>query len=188
MHSKGNYKQDEKTTLRMGENNYKEKNWEKINLQNHLIQLNKNNSYNYKQPNNKKWADTSPEKKNRWPINILSVYAQHHSLLEKCNSKLKWGITSHQSEWSSPKNLQIINSEEDMEKRAPSCTVGGNVNWYSHFGEQYGDSSKARNKIAIWPSNPTTGYMPWENYNSKRHMQPSVHCRTIYNSQDMEAT
>ena len=37
----------------------------KINLQNHLIQFNKINSYNYKQPNNKKWADTSPEKKNR---------------------------------------------------------------------------------------------------------------------------
>jgi len=20
----------------------------------------------------------------------------------------------------------------------PSCTVGGNVNWYNHYGEQYG--------------------------------------------------
>ena len=26
------------------------------------------------------------------------------------------------------------------------------------------------------------------NYNSKRHMYPNVHCSTIYNSQDMEAT
>ena len=25
-----------------------------------------------------------------------------------------------------------------MEKMEPSCTVGGNVNWYSHYGEQYG--------------------------------------------------
>ena len=24
-----------------------------------------------------------------------------------------------------------------MEKREPSCTVGGNVDWYSHYGEQY---------------------------------------------------
>ena len=46
LHSKGNYNQDEKTTLRMGENNYKEKNWQNINLQNHLIQFNKINSYN----------------------------------------------------------------------------------------------------------------------------------------------
>ena len=28
-----------------------------------------------------------------------------------------------------------------MEKSEPSCTVGGNVNWYSHYGEQYGYSS-----------------------------------------------
>ena len=25
-------------------------------------------------------------------------------------------------------------------KREPSYTVGGNVNWYSHYGEQYGGS------------------------------------------------
>ena len=25
-----------------------------------------------------------------------------------------------------------------MEKREPICTLGGNVNWYSHDGEQYG--------------------------------------------------
>ena len=24
-----------------------------------------------------------------------------------------------------------------MEKREPSYTVGGNANWYSHYGEQY---------------------------------------------------
>jgi len=27
-----------------------------------------------------------------------------------------------------------------------------------------------------------------EKTNSKRHMNPNVHCSTIYNSQDMEAT
>ena len=29
-----------------------------------------------------------------------------------------------------------------VEKREPSCTVGGSVNQYSHYGEQYGDSLK----------------------------------------------
>ena len=29
-----------------------------------------------------------------------------------------------------------------MEKRKPSCTVDGIVTWYSHYGEQYGDSLK----------------------------------------------
>ena len=39
------------------------------------------------------------------------------------------------------KNLQTINSREGVEKRKPSCTVGGNVNCCSHYGKHYGDSS-----------------------------------------------
>ena len=35
------------------------------------------------------------------------------------------------------KSLQIINVGEDVEKRESSYTVGGNVNWCSHYGEQY---------------------------------------------------
>ena len=37
------------------------------------------------------------------------------------------------------------------------------------------------------PAIPLLG-IPRENYNSKRHMHPNVHCNTIYNSQVMEAT
>ena len=40
------------------------------------------------------------------------------------------------------KSLQIVNVGESVEKREPSYTVGGNVNWCSHFGEQYGGSLK----------------------------------------------
>ena len=61
--------------------------------------------------------------------------AQHCSLLEKWKSKLQWGVTSYQPEQTSSKNVKKINAEEDVEKREPSCTVGGNVNWYSHNGE-----------------------------------------------------
>ena len=39
-----------------------------------------------------------------------------------------------------------------MEKREPFYTVGGNVNWYSHYGEQYAGSLK--NKIEL-PYNPS---------------------------------
>ena len=52
MHSKENYKQGEKTIHRMGENNRKWNNWQKINFQNkqaaHTTQYQKN-----KQPNQK---------------------------------------------------------------------------------------------------------------------------------------
>ena len=35
-----------------------------------------------------------------------------------------------------------------MEKGELSCTVGGNVNWYSHY-EQYGDTLKTKNRATI---------------------------------------
>ena len=40
------------------------------------------------------------------------------------------------------KNLQSGNAGEDVEKRELSCTVGGNINGYRHYGEQYGGSLK----------------------------------------------
>ena len=41
------------------------------------------------------------------------------------------------------KNLQIVNAGEGVEKKEPSYLVGENVNWYNHYGEQYGGSSKS---------------------------------------------
>ena len=41
-----------------------------------------------------------------------------------------------------------------MDKREPSYTVGGKVNWYCHYGEQYGGSSKAKNRRTIEPAIP----------------------------------
>ena len=95
------------------------------------------------------------------------------------------------TEWPSSKNLQRVNAREGIEKREPCYTVGGNVNWYSHYGEQCGDflkKKKPRSETTIWPSNPTAGHIPWENHNCKWHRYSSVHCSTIYNSQDLEAT
>ena len=43
----------------------------------------------------------------------------------------------------SSKSLQIINSAEGVEKKEPSYTFGGNVNWCSHYGEQYEGSLKS---------------------------------------------
>ena len=36
------------------------------------------------------------------------------------------------------KKSQTINAGEGVEKKELSCTAGGNVNWYNHYGEQYG--------------------------------------------------
>ena len=51
--------------------------------------------------------------------------------------KLQWDITSHWSEWPSLKSLQISNAGEGMEKKEPSYTVDGNVNWCGRYEEQY---------------------------------------------------
>ena len=40
------------------------------------------------------------------------------------------------------KSLKTIIAGEGVEKRENSCMVGGNVNWYSHYGRQNGDSLK----------------------------------------------
>ena len=111
-------------------------------------------------------------------------------LFKKCKSKLQWDTTSHWSEWPSLKSLQVTNIGKGTEKREPSHTVGGNINWYSHYGEQYAGSLK-RLKIQL-PYDPevplllshTTGHIIWENHNSKRCMPPSFHCSTLYNSQE----
>ena len=40
------------------------------------------------------------------------------------------------------KNLPTIHTSEGVDKRKPSYSVGGNVNWHSHCGEQYRGSLK----------------------------------------------
>ena len=46
------------------------------------------------------------------------------------------------SEWSLLISQKITNARDGVEKREPSNTVEGNVNWYNHYGKQYGGSSE----------------------------------------------
>ena len=57
-----------------------------------------------------------------------------------------------------PLSKKTINAEEDVEEREQSCTVGQNVNWYSHCGEQYGDFFKILGtKLSYDPAIPILG-------------------------------
>ena len=47
------------------------------------------------------------------------------------------------------KSLQITNSGEGVEKREHSYTVGGTVNWYNHYGKQYGSTQKTKYRITV---------------------------------------
>ena len=62
--------------------------------------------------------------------------------------QFKTAVRYHQSEVTSVrraiiKKLQTVNPREVVERMEPSYTVGRNVNWYSHYGEQYGSSFKS---------------------------------------------
>ena len=124
MHNEGNYKQGEKTAFRMGENNSKQSNWQRINLKNiqvaHVAQYEKNKWPSQKM--NQRTKQTFLQRRHQM-ANKHMKRAHHHSWSEKCKSKPQWGTISHWSEWLPSKSLQTIIAGEGMEK-----TVGGNAN------------------------------------------------------------
>ena len=61
-------------------------------------------------------------------------------------------------------NLQTVNAGEGVGRKEPSYSVGRAVNWYSHYGEQYGGSLKTKNRTTIEFCSPTPKYMCGENY------------------------
>ena len=58
------------------------------------------------------------------------------------NPKPQWDITSNLLGCLLPKGEETANAGKDREKRLASCPVGGHVNWCSHYGKQYEDSSR----------------------------------------------
>ena len=84
----------------------------------------------------------------------------------------------------SSKSLQIINAGEGVEKEESCYSVGGNVNWCSHYTKQYGGSQKTL-KIEL-PHDPAMPLLEKTKTNLKRCMHPNVHKSTIYNRQDVE--
>jgi len=71
-------------------------------------------------------------------------------------------------------------------KRKPSYIVGGNVNWYSHYGKHKWVPKETKNTATIWSWNPTPEHVSGEKHGPKGYMHPNAHCSAVYNSQDIE--
>ena len=60
------------------------------------------------------------------------------------------------------KSPQTVNAGEGVEKREHPCTVGGNVNGYSHYERRYGFLKKLGIKPPNDPAIPLLGMYPEE--------------------------
>ena len=57
------------------------------------------------------------------------------------------------------KKQEITSVDEDVEKREPLCTVGGNVNRCSHYENSMETPQKIKHRTTISASNSTSGYL-----------------------------
>jgi hypothetical protein len=60
----------------------------------------------------------------------------------RCKSKPHKDFISSQLEWPYSRAITTTNAGEDMAKQEPFYIIGWNVNWYNHYGKQYGDLAK----------------------------------------------
>ena len=80
-------------------------------------------------------------------------------------------------------SLQAINAGKGVEKREPSYTVGGSVNWCSHYGKPYGGFSK---KLGYNSAIPFLGILPKKTKTQiRKDARTSTYCSIVHNSQDM---
>ena len=72
-----------------------------------------------------------------------------------------------------------------LERMWRKYAIGGNVNWYSHYGEEYGSSSKTKIKQPYDPAISLLAIYLEKNM-VKGYMHINVHRSTVFYSQDME--
>ena len=126
------------------------------------------------------------KEKYRWPTDAQkdAQIPDHHGDANQNSDEL----LTHTYQHGFYQKDEIICAREDMEKREPLSIDGGNVNWYSHCGKQYGGASKHQKQnyymaqqICFW-----VYIQRIQNLISKKYLYSHAHHSIIHNSQDME--
>ena len=56
-------------------------------------------------------------------------------------------------------NQKMMRPDEGVEKVEPYCFAGRNVNWFDHHGKGFDAFSEKWNRVTVWSSNFTSGYI-----------------------------
>ena len=113
----------------------------------------------------------------------------HLSASGKYKSKPQWDTTSHQWERGKLTRQEATNFGEDVEKREPWYTVGGNVKWCSHSGKLWMFLKELKTDLPNDPAIALLGiYLKDTDAMKCRegHLHPDVSSSNVHNSQTVE--
>ena len=129
MHNEVNYKQGEKTAFRMGENNSKWSNWQRINLKN--IQATPTDQFQKNKGPDQKMAKELNRHFSKEDIQMANKHMKRCSaslIIREMQIKTTMRYHFMPVRMAAIQSPQAINAGEGVEKREPSYTVGGNAN------------------------------------------------------------